>query len=150
MESSQIPDWISRRSAQQQESAILWIKGTGGAQFWGCLFRKLEKNVQCLPKIGANGRVSNLTTIADEEQRYRLETGRRGRLASISYTDIFYVPAKAAITCRTLEGDLSVFRLCPLPEGGIGVIPEDEFIRMDACLLAERLVAEAVDRMGEP
>jgi hypothetical protein len=148
MNVAQMPDWMKQRSIQQQEDAILRVMGTEGAQFWGAFFREMEKSVGFLPQIGAYGSVAHLSTIADDEQRYRLNVGRRGRLASISYTDIFYLPKVGTITCRTLEGDLSVFRLCLLPEGGIGVIPEDEFVRLDVHSFAERLIADAVDRQS--
>ncbi len=136
MNVAQIPDWMKRWSNQQQEDLLLRVRGKEASQLWGALFREMEKATGFLPKIGAYGSVSNLSTIADDEQRYRLNVGRRGGLASISYTDIFYVPDMGTITCRTLEGDCSVFRLCLLPEGGIGVIPKDEFVRLGRPVLS--------------
>lgn len=148
MNVAQMPDWMKRRSIQQREDAILRVRGREGVQFWGTFYREMEKSVEFLPQIGAYGSVAHLSTIADDEQRYRLNVGRRGRLVSISYTDIFYYPDKGTITCRTLEGDLSTFRLCLLPEGGIGVIPDDEFVRLDVHSFAQRIIADAVDRQS--
>jgi len=149
MATTPMPEWIKQRSADKREDAILRIKGKDGAQFWSQLFRSLEENVKFLPKLGVYGSVSNLTTIADKEQRYRLNAGRRGQLPSITYTDLFYRPEQTSISYRTLEGDQSTFQLCLLPEVGVGVIPEGEFERLDVRALAERLMAEAVDRLAE-
>lgn len=144
---SEVPDWMERKIAERNRNIVLKIRA-GKPQFWGQTFERIDNNVKFLPKLGANGRIANLTTIADKQQRYRLDVGCSGRVPSLTYTDLFYTVGSAVITCRTQEDESSTFRFALSPGGKLGVIPDDEYIWLDAKAFADRILREAVERLS--
>lgn len=143
-----LPMWLERRKSERTAAAKLLI-ANDGVKFFADVLGGLGNNTRHLPRIGFRGQTSNLSTIADREQRCRVDVGGSHGIPSITYTDLLYTLGSGVIRSVTREGEHTDFHLCVLESGELGVIPDGEFIQLTAKELAERLVESAVDRLSE-
>lgn len=147
-----IPEWIQReqirreseRARAEAESATeraagLLIKANSPL-FAKDVLRIVKLSVDALPTLGINGSINSVGVA------FRVCINKLGRVATFTYTDIFFEPF--GIRCNVFGGGSYALRYCAVSESEIGVIDDAE--PMDREQTAEYILTRMMRRLEKP